>query len=161
MICLIALLVFGVLGIFSAAHRKIALEAFECVFKRVTLRPCDSGLDKRLKSQITGKLVKRNLRLAKFIFRHFEAISWVFTILLIGSIIYSGISIYNLAVHGNCNGKNSQEACVYNEIGSALKINVGCEGPLCQNKECKCENDTNCPAKESKSCKGICYSKGS
>jgi len=125
MICLIALVVFGILGIFSATHRKIALEAFECVFKRIRLKPCDSGLDKRLKSQITGRLMRRNPKTARFVYQHFETISWIFTILMLGSIIYSGVGIYNFVRFSNCYGENSQEACVYKGISdSGLVLNL-------------------------------------
>lgn len=139
MICLLALVVFGILGIFSAAYRKIALEALDCVFRRLTIRKCTSGLDKRLKSQITGRIMRRNPRLARFAYKNFEAISWFFTILLIISLIYTGLGAYNFIVYGNCNGKNSQEFCVYNGLINTfenhnLKINTGCNGSLCQNK---------------------------
>jgi len=109
MICLIAFVVFGILGIFSATHRKIAFEAFECVFLKIQLKPCTSALDKRLKSQITGKLLKKNPKLAKFTFNHFEAISWAFTIITILSLVYSAIGFYNYMEYGNCNGEGSQE----------------------------------------------------
>jgi hypothetical protein len=159
MICLIALVVFGILGIFSATHRRIALEAFECVFKRIRLRPCDSGLDKRLKSQMIGKLMRRNPKLARFSYRHFETISWAFTILMIVSIIYFGLGIYNFAMYGNCNGKNSQETCIYNRLSGVFKAD-NCESPSCENNECRCNNELNCQEKESKTCKESCYEEG-
>ena len=68
MICFIAMIVFGILGIFSAKYRIIAKEAADCVFKRLTLRKCDSGLDKRLKNQISGKLAKKKPKLARFLY---------------------------------------------------------------------------------------------
>ncbi|MBU0472125.1 MAG: hypothetical protein KKF65_05850 [Nanoarchaeota archaeon] len=160
MICLIALVVFGILGIFSATHRKIAREAFECVFKRIRLKPCDSGLDQRLKSQIMGKLLRRKPKLARFTFRHFETISWIFTILMIVSIIYSGIGIFNFIIYGNCDGENSQEACVYTGLGDVFKINVDCESPLCQNKECSCGDEIGCQEREGDICKESCYIEG-
>ncbi len=113
MICLIAMVVFGILGIFSATHRKIAKEAFECVFKRFTFRKCTTGLDQRLKSEITGKLMRRRPRFGAFIFKHFEAISWFFTILMLVSIGWTGYSIYNYAVYGNCNGPIPNAFCVF------------------------------------------------
>ena len=59
MACLIALIIFGIMGIFSASHRALAKEAFICVFKRVTFRPCDTGFKEKIKlrfyhEQITG-----------------------------------------------------------------------------------------------------------
>ena len=122
MICVLALIVFGILGIFSATHRKIALEAFDCVFRRVTLRKCESGLDKRLKSQITGKLMKKNPVIARFTFRYFELISWFFTILFILSFVYAGIGGYNYYLYGNCNGPNEDSFCIFDPLGGNSKF---------------------------------------
>jgi len=113
MICLIALVVFGILGIFSAKYRTIAKEAFDCVFRRVTLRKCESGLDLRLKTQITGKLMRKNPRLGSAVYKHFEAISWVFTIAMILSLGYSVYSFYNLYLYGDCNGPTPGGFCVF------------------------------------------------
>jgi len=149
MICLIALVVFGILGIFSATHRKIAREALDCVFRRLTIRKCTSGLDKRLKSQITGKLMSKSPRLAKFTYRNFELISWVLTILMVLSLFYTGLGIYNFAKYGNCNGAGSSEACFYNGLTNILDNNQPnltqeCGGLSCSGKTCACENKTEC-----------------
>ena len=112
MICIIALVVFGILGIFSVSYRRIAKEALDCVFKRVTLRKCTTGLDARLKSLITGRMMRKSPKLARFTFRHFEVISWFFTTLLFVSLAYSAYSIYNFAMYGNCNGPQSTGFCV-------------------------------------------------
>jgi protein-disulfide isomerase len=116
MICIIALVVFSVLGIFSAKYRTIAKEAFECVFKRLTLRKCTTGLDKRLKSQITGKVMRRHPRFGAAVYKHFEAISWVFTIAMILSLGYSAYSIGNLFIYGNCNGPIPDAFCVFDPL---------------------------------------------
>jgi protein-disulfide isomerase len=118
MICLIALVVFGVLGIFSAKYRTIAKEAFDCVFKRLTLRKCMTGLDKRLKSQITGNVMRQHPRFGAAVYRHFELISWAFTIAMILSLGYSAYSIGNLFVYGNCNGPIPDVFCVFDPLVS-------------------------------------------
>ncbi|MBR9676442.1 thioredoxin domain-containing protein [Candidatus Woesearchaeota archaeon] len=118
MICLLALIVFGFLGIFSLKYRVIALEALDCVFRRVTLRKCDTGLDQRLKSQITGNLMRRNPGVGRFMFKHFEVISWFFTILLVLSLAQSGLGIYNFVAYGNCNGKGSDEFCIFDPLST-------------------------------------------
>ena len=161
MICLIALLVFGILGIFSATHRKIALEAFDCVFRRLTIRKCTSGLDKRLKSQITGKLMKKSPKIARFTYRNFELISWFFTIILILSLVYTGIGAYNFAMYGNCNGENSQKACIYQGLvnnfeNHELRTNAGCENSLCQNENCTCNKCIKCQEKGGDLCNQRC-----
>lgn len=118
MICLIALVVCGIIGIFSLKYRLIAKEALDCVFRRVTLRKCESGLDKRLKAQITGNLMRRLPKTGKFIYKYFEWISWLFTIIMILSIVQSGISIYNYVEYGNCNGKGSDEFCIFDPLNT-------------------------------------------
>ena len=127
MICFIALIVFGILGIFSATHRKIALEAFDCVFRKLTLRKCSTGLDTRIKSSITGKFLRKHPKTGKLVYRHFEIISWMFTILLIASLVWTGISGYNYYVYGNCNGPSvdDQEGlCLFDPTGSNSEIST-------------------------------------
>jgi hypothetical protein len=55
--CIIALIVFSIMGIFSASHRALAKEAFSCVFKRITFRPCDTGFQEKIKGKILSKLI--------------------------------------------------------------------------------------------------------
>ncbi len=118
MICIIALVVFGILGIFSAKYRTIAKEAFDCVFRRLTLRKCTTGLDKRLKSQITGKFMRKHSDLGKVLYKHFEAISWIFTIVLIVSLGYSAYSVGNFFIYGNCNGPIPDAFCIFDPFKS-------------------------------------------
>src|SRR3989344_134184 len=113
-VCIIALVVFGILGIFSATHRAVAKEAFECVLRKATLRPCNTGLDSRLKMIVSLKVMKQHSGAGKFIHKHFEAISFVFMLLMLSSIAFSAIGIYNLWAFGNCNGENSSELCLLN-----------------------------------------------
>ncbi len=146
MICFIALIVFGILGIFSATHRKIAIEAFDCVFRKITLRKCHTGLDSRIKSSITGKFLRKNPRMGKFIFRHFEIISWAFTILLIASLVWTGISGYNYYVYGNCNGPSVEDQgglCLFDPTGSNSEIST------CGNEEINIQTEGAEPSLES------------
>lgn len=112
-LCFIALGVFSVLGIFSAKYRAYAKEAFSCVVKKATLRKCDSDLDLRMKSEIVGKLIGVNKSLAGFTNRHFELLSWIFTLLMLISFVYSAYSVYNYVAYGNCNGAESTGFCIF------------------------------------------------
>ena len=89
MICLISLVIFSLLGIFSAKYRYWAKEAFNCIFRRITLRDCDTGFDRKMKMKIAGRMMKTHKGTVRFVFKHFETISWVFTILLFVSLFYS------------------------------------------------------------------------
>lgn len=126
MICLIALVVFGIMSLFSVSFRPIAKEAFGCVFRRMTLRKCDTGFDQKMKAGITGKIMKRGPSLAKFIHNYFEIISWIFTIIMILSLIYSAIAVYNLAINGTCSPE-SPDTCVFRPSGSSCDINSSIE----------------------------------
>ncbi|MBU0662588.1 MAG: hypothetical protein ABH854_01270 [Candidatus Diapherotrites archaeon] len=112
MICFIAMFVFAILGIFSATHRAYAFEAFDCVFRRVTLRKCTTAFDKKVKMRVSTGLMKRNEALGGFVFRHFELISWFFTIITIASLIYSAVSIYNIAVYGTCTPEHPEQCAL-------------------------------------------------
>ena len=117
MICLIALFVFGIMSIFSVSFRPFAKEAFNCVFRKMTLRKCDTGFDQKMKAGITGKLMKRSPKLAGFVYKHFELISWIFTIIMIVSLIYSAVAVYNLAIHGTCTPE-SPGTCILKPSGT-------------------------------------------
>ena len=125
MICFIALFVFSILGIFSASHRKIALKAFDCVFRRMTLRPCQSGLDRQLKTSIVGFVSRKNVSAARVIVKYFEIISWAFTLIMVLSLIFSIRGLYFYAVYGNCNGQNSDEFCVFDALNPRQATTCG------------------------------------
>lgn len=127
MICVIALIVFGLLGIFSAKYRLIAKEAFNCVFKKITLRKCDTGLDTRLKSEITAKFLKINPALGRTIFRHFETFSWILLILTLVTLFFVAQGIYFYAIYGNCNGPNSDQFCIFDPLGTNKPSDTGAE----------------------------------
>ena len=116
MICLIALIVFAILAIFSVSYRPLAKEAFECVWLKTTFRKCKGSLDLRIKSYITAKFMKISPSIAKILYKYFEIFSWMLVLLMIISFIYSGISVYNLVAYGNCNGEDSNDICVFKEF---------------------------------------------
>lgn len=129
MVCLIALVIFAVLGIFSLKFRQLAKEAFECVFNRLKFQPCQTKLDERIKAKVIAKTLKHNNRAGKFVQKYFEAISWFFIILMLASFAYSVLGIYNLIRHGTCDPKHP-ESCIL----SPKQINQGCD---CKDPECE------------------------
>jgi thiol-disulfide isomerase/thioredoxin len=104
MICIIAAVAFGVLGIFSLKYRTYAREAFACVLRRITLRPCESAFAIRMKGKIVGRLMRRSPALARVVYRRFEVLSWAFTVALVFSFAVTGYAIYSLAATGRCPG---------------------------------------------------------
>ena len=128
MICLVALVVFSVLGIFSVRYRKLAIKAVDCVFRRVTFRPCQSGMDQQLRSKLVATISKKNVNLAKFVVKHFEVLSWIFTAIFILSIFFSARGIYFYAVYGNCNGQDSNDFCVFDAL-NPVEDHSSCSDP--------------------------------
>jgi hypothetical protein len=100
-ICIVALVVFSFLSIVSARYRPLARDAFKCVFLMVQFKPCDVQLETKIKTKITSKLMIIP-SLAKFFYKNFKFISWLFTISFFASLIYSAYGIYNLIAIGRC-----------------------------------------------------------
>ena len=141
-ICIIALVVFSILGIGSLRFRQLAKEAFECTFRMITFRPCKAKLDERIRAKLTAKLMIIP-DLARFVYRNFTALSWVFVIVFFASLGYSAYGIYNLVVHGTCDPNS--DTCPFSTTAPVC----GCEG-LCQ-----CEEES-CNSPEYVACEGNC-----
>ncbi len=112
MLCFIALFVFAALSVFSAKYRPFARRALDCVLRKMTLRPCETGLDEEIKAKSLSWLVGISPSAAGAINRHFAAVSLVFTLLFFASMIYTAIGIYNFIIYGNCNGAEGG-FCIY------------------------------------------------
>ena len=120
--CIVALIVFGIMGIFSASQRALAKEALDCVFKRVTLRPCNTGFQEKVKGKLLAKVIKRSAFLAKVLNKYYEVFSWIFFILMIGSTIWVIRGGYNFYVYGSCNGLNDTGFCAFDPSGKNNKV---------------------------------------
>ena len=133
-ICIVAAIVFGILGIFSAKYRAYAKEAFRCAFRTVTLRKCDTGLDEKIKAKVTASTLKYSPPLARAIHTHFTLISWIFVLLMFASGAYTAVSLYNYFAFGNCNGPVSGEICLIDVMISGQKFSscgtAGVQGNL-------------------------------
>jgi hypothetical protein len=101
-LCIIGLVVFAVLGVFSAKYRALAKEAFRCVFRMATLRPCDTDFDRKIKMKLVGKLMGTHKGIAGLLYKNFDALSWAFTLLFFVSLLITAQSVYNLVVYGTC-----------------------------------------------------------
>jgi hypothetical protein len=144
-VCIAAFITFSILGLFSAKYRPLAKEAFGCVFKMVTFKPCDTKLNQRIKSKVTSKALKKNPKLGKFVFKHFNKISLIFVIIFFLSLSYSALAVYNLTVHGTCDLQSNECVLTDGQI---------CGGSNCQD-QCLCDQET-CESPEYKACKGDC-----
>jgi protein-disulfide isomerase len=112
-VCIIALPILLILGLFSATHRELARESIECALRKATFRPCNLSVEQKIKRGVFGALMKRNKKIAFFTFKHFEALSIVFGVLMVLSLAGTAWGVYNLALYGNCNGPATSEFCVF------------------------------------------------
>jgi hypothetical protein len=117
MFCIIAAIVLSILGIFSAANRQLAKEALDCVFHRITFRPCTTGFDEKMKAKILGKTINRSERLARFLSKNFELLSWIFFLLMLTASIFMVRSLYLFYTTGSCNGVNNTGFCIFDPTG--------------------------------------------
>jgi len=120
-ICVVAMVVFSILGIFSVRWRRVAKESFQCVFKMIQFKPCDTQFDERVKSKLISKLMGKFPKLAKFTYKNFKVISWIFTIAFFLSLFYTTYAVYNLIAFGSCEPGAS---CIFNPQGTITDKNV-------------------------------------
>ena len=157
MICFIALIVFAILAIFSAKYRAYFKEALDCVARKATLRKCTTSFDKKMKMKVTAKISRANKPLGRFVFKNFDVLSWIITIVSIIIMIYSLVSgvvgLYNFSIYGNCYGPDSNELCVYNVLtGTTVPTPtcdaLGCSQTCTHSDFLDCNGDCNCSAGE-------------
>jgi hypothetical protein len=96
-------------------YRILSREAFDCVFRRITLRPCKTGFDEKFKASVSSWFLRRSEKIGGFIFRRFEILSWLFVILFLVSGVYAARGIYFYAKFGTCNPA-SPETCIVNKF---------------------------------------------
>lgn len=128
MACILALIIFSIMGLFSATHRELAKEAFDCVFRRLTFRPCNTGFREKIRAKIVGKLIKRSVTLAKILNKYFEVFAWVFFLLMAVSTVYSIKGGYNFYRYGSCNGLNQGGFCAFDPAGKNNAISSAVNG---------------------------------
>ncbi|MFH1256353.1 MAG: hypothetical protein V1494_03590 [Candidatus Diapherotrites archaeon] len=163
-VCVIALVVFAVLGIVSSSHRQLAKEAFDCVFRRMTLRKCTTGFDNKMKMRVTTGLLKCSKALGSFVFKYFELISWIFTVAMFVSFALFAIGIYNYVAFGNCNGPNSTDGCILPPFSGIVQqpafTAATCPSSPCMQPGCECAlGDSNCASPENFiPCDANCFS---
>ena len=161
MICFIALIIFAILAIFSAKYRAYFKEALDCVARKATLRKCTTSFDKKMKMKVTSKISKRNKTIGRVVYKNFDRITWIITIVSIIIMIYSlwfgVLGVYNFYVYGNCNGPDSDEFCVY-DVLSGTNIpnpNVSTVSTISSCGELG-ECASNCTVPDFEACSGDC-----
>jgi len=129
MFCVIALVVLSILGIFSASNRHLAKEALDCVLRRVTLRPCTTGFDEKMKAKILGVVITRSEGAAIFLNHNFERLAWAFFLATVLSLVWTVRGFYLFYITGNCNGLNDSSFCLFDPSGANSQFSSS--GPGC------------------------------
>lgn len=124
MFCIVAAVILSILGIFSAANRKLAAEALDCVFHRITFRPCTTGFDEKMKAKILGKAINRSEKLARFLSKHFELLSWIFFVIMLSASVMFVRGLVLFYTTGNCNGATSTAFCIFDPTGENTKTST-------------------------------------
>ena len=130
MFCIVSFVILSILGIFSASNRQLAREALDCVLRRVTFRPCNTGFDIKIKAKILGVVITRSEKAAQFLNKFFEPISWVFFILMLASSIMFLRGLFLFYTTGSCNGANSTAFCVFDPSGKNNEISTSGKCPV-------------------------------
>jgi protein-disulfide isomerase len=115
MLCFVALAVLSFLSLFSAKYRPLAAKAFDCVARKATLRPCETGFDEEMKAKSLAEIMKISPKAAVFASRHFEILSFAFSGLFIISLALTLQGLANFVVYGNCNGPEGG-FCIYSGL---------------------------------------------
>src|SRR3989344_821094 len=104
MFCIIAFVVLSIIAIFNVSYRELAREAYDCVFRKITRRPCNTGFKEKMKAKMVGKVLSRSAFVAKLLNKHFELLSWILFLATIASIFWTGKGLINYYLYGSCNG---------------------------------------------------------
>jgi hypothetical protein len=118
-LCLVALVVFSVMSIWSAKYRRLAKEAFKCVTKTLTLSPCDMAFEQKVKAKVTAKLLNVSPTLARGFYQNFRIFAWAFTASFFVSLIITAYSFYNYFVYGSC---EPGEPCYITALGVSIGL---------------------------------------
>ena len=117
MFCILSFVILSILGIFSASNRILAKEALNCVGRRVTFRPCDTGFDEKIKAKILGKTINYSEKFTRFLNKYFEAIAWVFFAVMVAASLFFFRGLYLFYTTGSCNGLNQTAFCAFDPSG--------------------------------------------
>ncbi len=110
MFCIAAFIILAILSIFSASYRSLAKKAWHCVGRKIRFKACDISFAEEMKGRLLGKLIIRRPKLAKFLNRWIDVLSFIFVLLTIWSLVTAFLAGLNLWVYDTCN-PTSGESC--------------------------------------------------
>lgn len=122
MFCIAAFIVLLVLGIVSAKYRKLLKKAWHCVWRKTTLRACDSTFKDELKATLLAPVAVTHPKLVKPLSIAIEVGAWILVITTIVSLYIVLRAGLNLYVYGTCDTQNASscslgaKACSINSV---------------------------------------------
>lgn len=125
MFCIAAFIILGIIALFSASYRPLAAKAWYCVGRRVTFKPCDIDFSEEMKAKLIGKLVFTHPRLARFLSRWIEWISFAFVALSIWSLVSVANAGLNLWVYDTCYPQNAESCSLGGEACGVQQTQLG------------------------------------
>ncbi|WBM79031.1 hypothetical protein KIV56_10810 [Cryobacterium breve] len=107
MFCIAAFIVLLFMAAISARYRKYLAKAWNCTFRRITFRPCDTTFKQDMKDHMLAPIAARRPGLVKPASIGLEVVA----VLIILTTIWSGYEVVksgvNLYVYGTCNKQDS------------------------------------------------------
>ena len=125
MFCIAAFIVFAILAVFSASYRPLAAKAWHCVLRRMSFRPCDISFGKEMKGKLVGKLIFTHPRLARFVNRWIDWLSFAFVILSVWSLVYVANAGLNLWVYDTCDPRSAESCSLSGEACGIDQSSLG------------------------------------
>jgi thiol-disulfide isomerase/thioredoxin len=130
---IIFLLFFPILGIFPE-YRKLFRRSWSCVFKKVTLKPCDINLGQELKNAFLSKIFFKFPRFAKFLDRTFSFWAFLFIVINIWSLVYTLVAATNLWVYDTCDPATGESCSLSGEACGVASNSLTFNEALRQNQ---------------------------
>ncbi len=94
--CLTSFLILVIPGLFSKKLRRLTQEAFNCISKKIALKPCDVSLDDKARAKLLSQTAISHPKLAKFIAHYFNLLSYVLFIVVIIIFLYLLKGLFHL-----------------------------------------------------------------
>lgn len=126
MFCIAAFIILAVISIFSARYRRMAKQAWGCVARRVTFRPCDTKFKDELKSRLLARVALKSPRWVKTADIALEVAAFLIILLTLWSVFVVVKSGLNLYVYGTCSPANAAscslgaEACSIESVSPSF-----------------------------------------
>ena len=137
MLCIFAFIIFliffPILGFFPK-YRILFRRSWSCVFKKITLKPCDINLGEELKTAFLGKIFFRFPRAAKFLDKTFSFWAFLFVIINIWSLVSTLTAAVNLWVYDTCDPVSGESCSLSGEACGVALNSLSWEEAVRQNK---------------------------